>query len=414
MKTDAIKKYEFRKSLEELRAKNGQGTELVTIYIPPDKKIYEVTAQLKDEHGSASNIKSKSTRVNVQSALDSIISRLKYFKGPPANGMVIFSGTVHQYGDKYNLETIVVEPPQRIITYSYRCGSQFELDVLDAMLTEQKTFGLLVLDLREATIGLLRGKYIETVRTLTSTVPGKQSRWGQSAHRFEQLRRIAIHDFFKRIGDASSNIFIAIPPEELQGVLIGGPSPTKDDFEKGDYLHHEIRKKVVGLFDIAYTDPSGLDELIEASASELSNLDLIKEKNLMQRFMRELVSDKNLASYGEEQVRKNLEMGSVGMLLISEDIRRVRLTLTCPVDGHVEYRTVPLRPGEEPKIELNCPEDGTLMQVTETMDIVEEFSLLSDQMGTNVEFISTDFEEGAQLLNAFGGIAAILRYSTGI
>jgi len=414
MITDAIKKYEFRKSLEELRVKNGQGTELVTIYIPPDKKIHEVVAQLRDEHGSASNIKSKSTRTSVQSALDSIISRLRYFKKPPENGMVIFSGNVHKSGDKYDLETIVVEPPQPITSYSYRCGSQFELDFLEGMLKEQKTFGLLVLDLREATVGLLKGKYVEPLRTLTSTVPGKQSRGGQSAHRFEQLRRIAIHDFFKRIGDAASEAFLAVPADEMQGVLIGGPSPTKEDFDKGDYLHHEIRKKVLGLFDVAYTDPSGLDELLDSATVAISNLELTREKNLMQRFMRELVSDKNLASYGEEHVRSNLEMGAVEILLISEDLRKVRLTLTCPTDGHVEHRTLPIRPGEEPSLEMKCPKDGNAMQITETVDVVEELSVISDKMGTSVEFISTDFEEGSQLMNAFGGIAAILRFATGI
>ena len=36
------------------------------------------------------------------------------------------------------------------------------------------------------------------------------------------------------------------------------------------------------------------------------------------------------------------------------------------------------------------------------------------KMNTDVEFISTDFEEGEQLYNAFGGIAALLRYRTGV
>jgi peptide chain release factor subunit 1 len=35
-------------------------------------------------------------------------------------------------------------------------------------------------------------------------------------------------------------------------------------------------------------------------------------------------------------------------------------------------------------------------------------------MSTNTVFISSDFEEGNQLLAAFGGIGAILRYKTGI
>ncbi|HDN68315.1 MAG TPA: peptide chain release factor 1, partial [Methanomicrobia archaeon] len=73
-----IKRYEFRKVLEELRQKAGRGTELVSVYIPPDKQISDVTSHLREEYGQAKNIKSKSTRTNVQSSLDSILSKLKY------------------------------------------------------------------------------------------------------------------------------------------------------------------------------------------------------------------------------------------------------------------------------------------------------------------------------------------------
>ncbi|MFB6205929.1 MAG: hypothetical protein ABEJ05_05305, partial [Haloglomus sp.] len=34
--------------------------------------------------------------------------------------------------------------------------------------------------------------------------------------------------------------------------------------------------------------------------------------------------------------------------------------------------------------------------------------------GTETKFISTDFEKGEQLMTAFGGVAGILRYSTGV
>jgi peptide chain release factor subunit 1 len=39
---------------------------------------------------------------------------------------------------------------------------------------------------------------------------------------------------------------------------------------------------------------------------------------------------------------------------------------------------------------------------------------MADQMNTQVEFISTDFDEGSQLMNAFGGLVAILRFNTGV
>ena len=68
MEFTAQEKYEFKRLLEDLRSKSGRGTELISLYIPPDKQISDVTAQLRDEHGQASNIKSKLTRTNVQSA----------------------------------------------------------------------------------------------------------------------------------------------------------------------------------------------------------------------------------------------------------------------------------------------------------------------------------------------------------
>jgi peptide chain release factor subunit 1 len=39
---------------------------------------------------------------------------------------------------------------------------------------------------------------------------------------------------------------------------------------------------------------------------------------------------------------------------------------------------------------------------------------IADQRGTETVFVSTDFEKGEQLMTAFGGIAGLLRYATGV
>ncbi len=409
----AHSKYEFKKTLEELRTKKGRGTELISLYIPSSKQISDVTSQLKTEHGQASNIKSKVTRDNVQGALESLLSRLRYVE-VPENGIVFFTGSVDIGANKTSMETSIVEPPQPIVTYRYHCDSTFFLEPLEEMLRDAKTFGLLVLDRREASIGLLVGKHIEHFRTLTSTVPGKQRKGGQSAHRFQQLRLIAIHDFYKRIGDAASEVFMTVDHKDFEGVLIGGPSPTKEEFESGDFLHHELQKKLLGLFDVAYTDESGLSELVNSASERLADIDLMVEKKLMQRFFAELVSDSGKAAYGEAQVRENLNIGAVEILMISEGMRAERLSLHCPNGDYDEKVTRNFKPGEEDTGGGNCPVCGTTLEVLEQVDIVDELSELADQMATQVEFISTDFDEGSQLLNAFGGIVAILRFSTGV
>ena len=415
MTEEARHKYEFKRQLEELKSKQGQGTELISLYIPHDKRISDVVAYLRDEHGSAANIKSKSTRTNVQSALESIMSRLKYYKEPPENGMAIFCGAISIGGDRTSMETITIVPPQPITSFSYRCGSNFETEKLDEMLVDRKTFGLIVLDRREATIGLLKGKRITPMRHLTSTVPGKQRKGGQSSHRFQQLRLIAINDFNNRIAEAANDIFLNIDRNDFQGILIGGPTPTKEEFVKGEYLHHELQQKILGLFDVAYTDESGLEELMDAAADTLSALEVVKEKKLMERFMKELVSDKGLAAYGEDSVRQNLNMGAVEVLLLSEDLRRSRITLKCQNCDYTSTTTVKHRAGEKATLEFGkCPKCQSALSISEQVDVVDELSVIAEQMNTEVEFISTEFEEGEQLLNAFGGIAAILRYRTGV
>jgi len=46
----------------------------------------------------------------------------------------------------------------------------------------------------------------------------------------------------------------------------------------------------------------------------------------------------------------------------------------------------------------------------ENHDLIEDLTSIAGGMGTVVELISNDSEEGQLLLRAFGGIAAILRY----
>lgn len=410
MELSAQEKYEFKRQLEDLRSKVGRGTELISLYIPHDKQISDVMSQLREEHGQAANIKSKLTRTNVQSALESAMARLRLIPKAPENGVVIFIGAIDVGSNKTDMYSQVLEPPEPIVTYRYHCDSSFLLAPLEEMLAEKKTYGLIVLDRREATIGILRGKRIEVQKHLSSTVPGKQRKGGQSSHRFQQLRLIAIHDFYKRIGETASEAFLSVDQKELQGILIGGPSPTKEEFVEGAFLHHELQRKILDSLDVSYTDESGLYELVEAAQERLLDLELTQEKLVMRRFMKELVSDKGLASYGEREVRHNLALGAVDTLILSEQLRKTRAVIKCQSQSCAFSQEVTRAQGSQPP--GTCPRCGGVLTVTGEVDLVTDLSAIAEKSGTAVRIISTDFEEGAQLLQAFGGIAAILRYKT--
>jgi len=417
MTADSLRRYQFRRLLDDLASKRGRGTELISVYVTPDFDLNKVVQQLRDEQGTASNIKSKTTRKNVVGALEKVIQFLRTYieayRRPPANGMAIFCGNVAGREDVADIQLYWVEPPEPITVRMYRCDQEFVLEPLREMLRVKETIGLLVLDRREATLATLRGKHVEIIRTLTSGVPGKHGRGGQSARRFERLIEIAAHEFMKRIAETTNEIFGQTP--DLRTILVGGPGPTKDYFLKSELLGEEVTKKIGGVIDTGYTDEQGIKELVNKSGEVLADLEIMKEKSLMQRFMTELVAGEGKVAYGEAEVRRQLEQGAVELLLISEAIRRGRALVRCQACGHELQET--FEDVEVYKRQLagrpctNCGE--VKLQLIESKDMVQELCELADRFGTDVEFISTETEEGKQLWAAFKGLAAILRFKVG-
>jgi len=395
-------KYKFKRKLEELKGVKGQHTELITLYIPPDKQISDVVAHLRDEYSQSSNIKSKQTRKNVLSAIESIMSQLRYFKTPPSHGVVFFVGEGSKGGGQTKMVSHVLEPPMPISIYLYRCDSQFYLEPLEEMLEERDNYGLFLIDRRECTIGFLLGKKIEMAAYLTSRVPGKHGRGGQSQRRFERLTEIAAHEWFVKAGKKASELFLE--KKNLKGVLVGGPGPTKRAFLNKNYLDYRIADKIIGIYDTGYTDEYGLKELVNNAADDLEDLDIIKEKKVMSRFMDEVRSDRGLAIYGESEVKQALKAGAVDTLILSDALRERKIKFSCPSCGHTGEMVT-----ENPDY-VKCSECDNPVTIEEDRDILEEYSEMAEQSSTDVQIISRDTEEGNILMTAFGGVAGILRY----
>ncbi len=109
-------KYQYKKLIEKLDGIKGKGTELISVYITPGFSLSQVVQQLREEEGTAKNIKSKNTRKNVISALRRIINFLqkysqKHGNKAPENGMAIFSGDVTGQRGKSNIELYWLEAP---------------------------------------------------------------------------------------------------------------------------------------------------------------------------------------------------------------------------------------------------------------------------------------------------------------
>jgi peptide chain release factor subunit 1 len=190
--------------------------------------------------------------------------------------------------------------------------------------------------------------------------------------------------------------------------------PTKEEFAEGDFLHHEVKKRIIGLFDASYTNEFGLRELVDKAQDALRDVGIMDEKREMARFFKELVKEDGCTAYGEESVRANLEAGAVDTLLLSEKLRKSRLTIECGNCHYQEVKTMQIEAGKKLK-DLpfgHCPKCQSPLHLANETDIIEELTNLADMSSTRVEIISNDFEEGSMLFSAFGGIAAVLRYPT--
>ena len=176
-KTDSVKLYKIRKILDELSQKTGRGTELISLYIPNGKQLHEVITNLREEQGTADNIKSDLTRTHVVDSLSKVLQRLKLYKKTPERGLVIFCGALPPEGGGPLGSEIVkvyeIDPPKDLKTFLYRCDDHFHVDILKDMLKDENLIGFLAIDAKDAGWGLLHGDKIEVLKETGSGVAGK-------------------------------------------------------------------------------------------------------------------------------------------------------------------------------------------------------------------------------------------------
>jgi len=409
----SARRMRLKLALEELREMKGFGTELVTLIIPPDRQISDARSMLQNEHGQAANIKSKGTRKNVQGAIESAISTLSRFKTPGENGLAIFVGSIIIGNNKSRMVNIVVQdPPQPLISFRYRCDSRFELTQLEDMLVDKKSYALFVIDRSEAAYGIASGKRIHVQEHLVSNIMGKHRQGGQSAQRFERLIEEAAHNFFKRATEHASAYWLP-NLEHIQAVIIGGPGATKDFVVKNEYFHHEIAKKIAKTtFDVGYSNESGVRELVENAGQLMGEIELDAERQIMNRFLTELIRTHPKATYGEMMIKDALSKGAVDTLLLSEGLRGNIVELECKKCGHGDAGSWEERLTRQQELPdcPSCEASNDAVRERSSISFIDSLSMMAEESNTEVVYISVDTEEGSQLIQGFGGLAAILRY----
>ncbi len=239
--TNSVKQHKLRKLIAWLSDKEGRGMEFISLYIPREKSIDEIIAILKCESDSAEgNPERIIVRNRLQDAIKNVIQTLKLHNEIPENGLAIFAGTF--VANQTQSEILKVEeiiPPEPIIAYLYEVDNHFHLEPIREMLRDQKIVGLIAMDSKEASFGILNGERFEFIENITSGIHGKSGKGGSSQRRYERERDMSITYFFHRIGEHAAEAFLV--NHKVSVLLVGGPGTTKDDFLKGDFLQYELK-----------------------------------------------------------------------------------------------------------------------------------------------------------------------------
>jgi len=414
-KQDSVKLYKIRKTLEELSQKSGRGTELISLYVPQGKQLHEVITILREEQGTADNIKSDLTRTHVVDSLSKVVQRLKMYKKTPERGLVMFCGALPpEGGGPLGSEVVTIyeiDPPKDLKTFLYRCDDHFHVDILKDMLKDDNLIGFLAIDSKDAGWGLLHGDKIEVLKETGSGVAGKHRQGGQSAKRFQKLREMELTYFFNRVAAITKEYFIDIYP--IKGLIISGPGPTKEEFINNNYLEYRLQDMILDTIDASYSGSEGIREAFAKSAEILSDYRMVEEKKMIEDLFKHINTNTGLGSYGMKEVISYLKNNVVDRIVITDNTNLHRVEATCKRCKNIQEVLVE-RPEVIPKktefLNSPCPNCKSTDSEVMEQDIVDYLSLIATKTGTTIEVVSGKAEHGA-MLSSIGKIGAILRYN---
>lgn len=183
-------------NLNELSKRREKSTVLVTLSVSGNSNINSVVNQLRKEYATSFNIKDKWTRKNVQKAISKIMNKLSNTKLPDT-GFILFGS--------YDGVWIVI-PDKRVNRDFYICGKTFDVEYLRQLMNPQQKIGKIQLSSKKTIISIIEGEFEETKFKLTSGIPGKHGKGGQSQGRFARKREEEVDAFLRKIYSYSKQL----------------------------------------------------------------------------------------------------------------------------------------------------------------------------------------------------------------
>lgn len=409
-----IETWKIRKLIKSLEAARGNGTSMISLIIPPKDQIPRIAQKLADEYGTASNIKSRVNRLSVLSAITSTQQKLKLYPRVPANGLVIYCGTIVTEEGKEKKVNIDLEPFKPINTSLYLCDNKFHTEALQELLESDLKFGFIIMDGNGALFGTLCGNTREVIHKISVELPKKHGRGGQSSVRFARLRVEKRHNYLRKVAELTTQLFITNDRPNVSGLILAGSADFKSELASSDLFDPRLSAKVLKVLDVSYGGENGFNQAIDLAGECLEGIKFIAEKKLIQRYFEEIYQNTGKVVFGVRDTLEALELGALETLIVWENMDITRHVLTNPATGQTKLlhldRTQETQRKNFVEVDPLTGVEVELEQVEEKRPLLEWLADNYSRFGAQLEFVTDRSQEGSQFVSGFGGIGGLLRY----
>ena len=397
----AIEQFRLKRMIKNLQSAAGAGTSMITLIIPAGQGPL-MSKLLTEESGKASNIKSRVNRQSVQSAITAAQHKLKTIGRIPDNGVILFSGTAVIDGKEKKI-SYAYSPFKPLKSKLYRCDSRFHTEPLEDLLETSRKFGFIIVDGKGALYGTVSGNERRVLQKFSVDLPKKHRKGGQSSVRFARLRVEARHNYVRKVAELATTNFIENDMPNVEGLILAGSADFKTVLNDSQLFDPRLQGKVISVVDISYGDEAGFNQAIQLSQGVMADVQLVHEKKLLDEYFSQIAQDTGVYCYGLNETLSCLESGAVETLLVYENLDYYRLTF---VTGAGDDIVIYLTNDQIQKAEYDVGNAELVEQVSWVEWMVEEYK----KFGCKLEIISDKTQEGAQFINGFGGVGAMLRW----
>jgi len=401
--------WKVKKLIKSLQLARGNGTSMISLIIPPKDQVSRVNKMLADEYGTASNIKSRVNRLSVLGAITSAQQKLKLYTRVPDNGLVLYCGTVLTDDGKEKRVNIDFEPFKPINTSLYLCDNKFHTEPLNELLEDDDVFGFIVMDGNGCLYATVQGNTRTVLHRFTVDLPKKHGRGGQSALRFARLRLEKRHNYVRKCAELAVQYFISDNKCNMAGLILAGSADFKTDLLQSELFDPRLVKAVIKTVDVSYGMDPGFNQAIELSAECLSNVKLVQEKKLLQRYFDEISQDTGKYCFMVQDTLQALEMSAVETLIVWENLNVNRIQVKNNATGEEKILNITTEQEKNESL-FKDPVTGATLEIVEKQTLVEWLANSYKDFGAAIEFVTDRSQEGSQFCKGFGGIGGILRW----